>query len=394
MRGHIRTRRGPRGVSHQIVVYAGVDERGRRRYVRETIDGSKRDAERRLSQLIAAVDTGQAGASSHARVSELVEIWWEACTGQLSPNTRVGYRGMLRRYILPTLGTRRIDKVKPLDLERWYARLVAGTDATSTRPLSPLTVRKVHVLLSGIFSAAVRWGWLPVSPVQRARAPRVVMKPVEAPEPEEIARALDAAEATGDVELHVFLRLSAALGTRRGETAALHWCDVDLEHGDVFVHRSLAPDEFDPTFVLEKDTKTHASARLAIDEETVAIVKHFRNEARQVALAFGIVLDDDAYVFSPHPSRLVPFHPDHFGHKWDRLRKKIGLAHVRLHDFRHFHGTELAAAGVPMTVVRDRLRHSNLRTTSMYAHLRRALDRVAADAIGDALPRARRGTPG
>jgi hypothetical protein len=41
-----------------------------------------------------------------------------------------------------------------------------------------------------------------------------------------------------------------------------------------------------------------------------------------------------------------------------------------------------------MTVVRDRLRHSNLRTTSMYAHGRRALDRVAADAIGDALKRA------
>jgi integrase len=57
---------------------------------------------------------------------------------------------------------------------------------------------------------------------------------------------------------------------------------------------------------------------------------------------------------------------------------------------RHFPGTELASAGVPMTVVRDRLRHSNLRTTPMYAHGRRALDRVAADAIRDALKRARK----
>ena len=78
-------------------------------------------------------------------------------------------------------------------------------------------------------------------------------------------------------------------------------------------------------------------------------------------------------------------HLDHFGKQWERLRKRIGLSHVRLHDFRHFHGTELASAGVPMTVVRDRLRHSNLRTTSMYAHGRRALDRAAADAIGATL---------
>jgi hypothetical protein len=38
-----------------------------------------------------------------------------------------------------------------------------------------------------------------------------------------------------------------------------------------------------------------------------------------------------------------------------------------------------------MTVVRDRLRHSDIRTTSIDAHGRRALDRAAADAIDAAL---------
>ena len=80
-------------------------------------------------------------------------------------------------------------------------------------------------------------------------------------------------------------------------------------------------------------------------------------------------------MFSQDVAGAVPWHPDHFGHQWARLRKKIGLEHVRLHDFRHFHGTELAAAGVPMTVVRDRLRHSDIRTTSIYADGRRASDR-------------------
>jgi integrase len=178
----------------------------------------------------------------------------------------------------------------------------------------------------------------------------------------------------------VFLRLSAALGTRRSETAALHWCDIDFDAGDVHVHRGLAPVETDTKRVTEKGTKTHANARLSIDEETVAILKRFRGTVLQIALACGIALDDDSYVFSPEPHGRVAFHPDHFSKKWDRLRRKLGMQTIRLHDFRHFHGTELAAAGVPMTVVRDRLRHSNLRTTSMYA-----LDREAADAIGRAL---------
>jgi len=373
---------GSRGTSYELRVYAGVDESGKRRYIVETVRGSRRDAEKRLAQLITAADSGQAASTSKARLSELVDAWWEACTSHLSPHARIGYRGMLRRYVLPTFGSRRIDKLKPLELERWYARLMAGPP-----PLSPLTVRKIHTLLSGILSTAVRWGWLPVSPLAHVRAPRAVLKAMRAPEPEEIALALQAA-AQFDEELHVFLRLSAALGTRRGETAALHWCDIDLDAGDVHVHRGLAPVEADPRQVLEKGTKTHANARLAIDEETVATLQRFRVRAIENALAFGMAFNKDSYVFSPEPGGRVPWHPDHFGGQWERLRKKLGLDQIRLHDWRHFHGTELASAGVPMTVVRDRLRHSNIRTTSIYAHGRRALDRVAADAIGEALKKA------
>jgi integrase len=120
------------------------------------------------------------------------------------------------------------------------------------------------------------------------------------------------------------------------------------------------------------------------------VLRRFRAQAVQIALACGVPFDDDGYVLSPDAARRVPWHPDHFGKQWERLRKKLGMEHVRLHDWRHFHGTELAAAGVPMTVVRDRLRHSNLRTTSMYAHPRRALDRDAAIVIGRALSSSRR----
>ncbi len=384
MRGHIRVRKGSRGTSYELRLYAGVDESGKRRYIVETVRGSRRDAEKRLAQLITAADSGQARSTSKARLSELVDEWWEACTSHLSPHTRIGYLGMLRRYVLPTFGSRRIDKLKPLELERWYAKLMAGPP-----PLSPLTVRKIHTLLAGILSTAVRWGWLPVSPLAHVRAPKAVLKAMRAPEPEEIALALQVAEEF-DEELHVFLRLSAALGTRRGETAALHWCDIDLDSGDIHVHRGLAPVEADPRQVLEKGTKTHANARLAIDEETLATLQRFRVRAIENALAFGMAFNNDSYVFSPEPGGRVPWHPDHFGGQWERLRKKLGLDHIRLHDWRHFHGTELASAGVPMTVVRDRLRHSNIRTTSMYAHGRRALDRAAADAIGESLRKAHR----
>jgi hypothetical protein len=73
MRGHIRVRTGPRGTTYQLVVFVGVDERGKSRYLRETVAGSKRDAEKRLAQLIAAVDGGQGqGAVSRAPLSRML----------------------------------------------------------------------------------------------------------------------------------------------------------------------------------------------------------------------------------------------------------------------------------------------------------------------------------
>ena len=104
MRGHIRVRRGPRGTSYQLSVYAGRDADGRDRYVRETVRGSRRDAERRLAQLVPSVGTGERGPSPGVLLAELVDAWWDAATGQLSPHTCIGYRGMLERYVLPGVG--------------------------------------------------------------------------------------------------------------------------------------------------------------------------------------------------------------------------------------------------------------------------------------------------
>jgi integrase len=388
VRGHIRVRKGPRGTTYQLVVYAGVGDDGRVRYLYETVDGSRRDAENRLAELVADVNAGRRGASRVVTVKALADAWWDAMTGHLSPNTRIGYRGVLDRHIMPTLGRRRIDKIKPADLDRWYAQLAAGSAPTSRKPMRAQSVRNVHNLLSGMFSTAVRWGWLPVSPVANTRPPRGASMSFEAPEPEDVARALAAAEAM-DPELHAFLRFSAAVGTRRSETSALQWRDLDLDAGEVTIRRALAHDDQDPTVIVVKDTKTHATARLALDPETVAVLRSLRARNIENALACGIALAEDAFVFSPRPDGSETWSIDHFSRQWIRLRARLGLERVRLHDFRHFHGTELAAAGVPMTTVRDRLRHSNLRTTSIYAHGRRAADQAAAEAIGHALPRKR-----
>ena len=121
MRGSIRKR----GSSWQLAVYVGY-ERGRSRYRYETVTGNRRDAERRLTQLMADVDSGRLGPSRAGTLEDLATAWWDARADQLSPTTRREYRRLVDRRILPVLGSKRVDRIKPADIERYYASLRRG----------------------------------------------------------------------------------------------------------------------------------------------------------------------------------------------------------------------------------------------------------------------------
>lgn len=59
-----------------------------------------------------------------------------------------------------------------------------------------------------------------------------------------------------------------------------------------------------------------------------------------------------------------------------------GLPHMRYHDLRHSAASFLAAQGVPITVAKDILGHSDIRlTANIYTHVLDAAKEEAADAL-------------
>lgn len=62
-------------------------------------------------------------------------------------------------------------------------------------------------------------------------------------------------------------------------------------------------------------------------------------------------------------------HYTHIAHTWQRLRKKAGLPHLRLHDLRHTYASMLVNAGESLYVVQQCLGHADGRVTQRYAHL-------------------------
>jgi integrase len=383
----IRERQGKKGAVFQLVVYAGHDERGRDRYARRTLTGvSRREAEKVHAQLMLDVQHGRTGPSRSLTVAQLAEQWWEAQAGDLSPSTRIGYRGWLDTRVLPHFGRKRISAVTTADVERWFGQLRDGP-----RPLGIRSIRGCRTVLSAMFRAAVRWGYLPSSPVERARVPKAPRWTPRAPEPEHVAARIAAAEAR-DLDIGLFARTAVALGARRGELAALRWTDIDLDRGIVDIRRAVVNGDERGSGqrrgarVTVKDTKTHAERIVAVDPATVQMLRAMRARHVERALACGVSYATDAYLWPGNIEGTQPCPPDRFSAAWIEIDKGVNDgAHVRLHDLRHFHGTMLVGAGVPLPSVRDRLGHTSVMVTDIYVDGRTEWDQRSAEIIGAVL---------
>jgi integrase len=414
-----------RGSGLQVQVYAGRDPfTGRKRWVSRQVAGQTKAAYRQAkkveAELLEQVDRGEQRGSPTRTVGELVERWftWRQQVRPISPVTVANYRGAIDRYLLPALGRAKVREVDAATLDALYAQVrahggkcrhcwtrirrgepplrageryrpqpdadeqVHQPDCVRGWALSASAVREVHTVLSGAFKQAVAWGWTSHNPAKLATPPSAGKSRVSPPAATDVARLLTTAMAE-DPELGLFLRLAVVLGARRGELCGLKWREVDLDGGEVLIAGSVARVAGRP--LLDKDTKTHAKRRVAIGAETVELLKAHRLRQAETALACGVSLPPDAYVFSRAADAGKPVSPEWITHRLQDLTDRLGVR-ARLHDLRHFMVTQLVAGGVDLRTVSGRAgRADGHMTLGTYAHFQQAQDRQAAEFMDELL---------
>jgi integrase len=382
MRGHLRQR----GDAWELRAYAGVDPvTNRQKYVTRTFRGGKRDAEEALARLVTEV-SGGGQAAQDATVGDLLRQWLDLAKPELSPTTARGYEWIIKAYVLPTLGKVPLARLRTAQLDRFYAKLrdEGGRDG---KPLSAATVRQVHAIVRRALHQGVRWGWITVNPAALASPPRVRGRKLEPPAPAGVIALVEAANAK-DPDFGCYLLLAATTGARRGEVCGLHWSDLDLDGQAVTISRSVV--EAEHSQLVEKDTKTHAARRIALDPGTVETLRAHKERCATRAAACDARLSETGYVFSPDPDGVRPWAPNDVTKDFIRLRNSVGLGRVRLHDLRHFTATRMLGAGVPVRTVSGRLGHANAATTlDVYAHFIEESDKEAADKLGALLTKTR-----
>ena len=389
MRGSIRVIQ--KGKRYEVRVALGRDPlTGRYRQKSVSVRGTRREAERVLRKLIEEVEAAavptSATAVPEARVTfgELLQQWIDhKDNGERSPTTITRYRQCIDQHLVPALGHLPIGRLTPKAFDDLYRKLL--------RTLAPATVLKNHLVARSALDTAVRWGWLDRNPARFAEVPKARRATVQPPTTAELARLVTLAETTDPV-FAVVLRVGAATGARRGELCGLRWSDVDFDVGTVVIERGVIVVDGG---VEVRPTKTHNRRVVALDDGTLSVLRSHRRREAQTALAAGVTLAPDAYVFSRRPGGTHPLRPDNCTSVFVALRDAAGMSGFSMKDAtRHLAATRLIGAGIDVRTVAGRLGHARASTTlDVYSHFLPERDRDAAKVLGallDAPTRARR----
>lgn len=375
MPGSMR-QRGER--SWNLRVYAGRDPvTGRKVSVERTVRGTKREASKVLAALVAEVDSRPVVSAGKGTVAELCREWLAHATPSFSPKTVETTRMYIEDPIVPLLGSIKVAKLTPTDLDRFYRQLLQV--GRSRGPYAPATIRRVHGILRRALTQGVRWGWIAHNPATDASPPKVPLKELKPPDPAQVVRVFNAAQ-EADPELATFIMLAASSGARRGELLALRWRDLDLEHGRLSIERGIVRVGDD---IVEQGTKTHQSRRISLDGGTVSALKGHHARMEERAAAASVAITTESFVFTHAVDGSSPWHPDSTSRAFRNICQQAGVTGIRLHDLRHYVATRLLAAGVDVRTVAGRLGHRNPSTTlNVYSHFVPETDQEAAEALG------------
>jgi len=418
-----------RGSSWWVVVYAGRDPLTGKKRQKTGTARTRPEARELEARLLQEARAGRHRAPGTQTVAELLDAWyqWRPRARAISPRTLATYRSYIDHKLTPGLGKLPIGRVTTATLDQFLTHLsergsrcqhcyhrerlglpplragdrwrprpdlrerVHQTDCAGGLPMSPSAVRDVHAILSGAFKLAQVWGWRADNPVELSTRPAVERADVHPPNVRDAERLIEAAM-TDDPELGLFVILAIVLGARRGEVCRLRWSHVDLERGEILVGGRIVT--MSGALLDQEWTKNRSKRRVAVGPTALELLRARRVEQAKEALACGVSLPADAYVFSHEPDGAKPIRPDGVSHRFAALAKRLGIA-CRLHDLRHFMVTQLISAGVDVRTVSGRAGHRDGGRTTLgtYAHFQAAQDRQAAEVMEGLISLPRSGPP-
>ena len=255
-----------------------------------------------------------------------------------------------RQHLSPVFGARELADIQRHEVEGWLHGLSSGG-------LAPATCNRILAVFKTICSLAVMRGLLPAgqSPCAGVSPFKIHTQRERYLSRDEARRLMRALEKSDRPEAFA-IRLLLLTGARKSEVLKARW-----EHVRLDLRLLIVP--------LSKSGKPR---HIPLSDEAITVIRSIPRQQGTPWLFPGHAPGkplSDLYLF------------------WNRLRRSIGLADVRIHDLRHTFASFLVNAGHSLYEVQKLLGHSDPRTTMRYAHLEQASLVAVAETVSVFLAR-------
>lgn len=317
----------------------------------------KEREEKNINPLLANVDQD----SDDLTLNEWLDIWLSDYLSDIKHGTLVSYKSLSNNHIRKELGKYKLKNLKPPVIQKFYNNL-------KNQGLSPKYIKNIHGCLHRALDMAVKVEYIEknyTSVCSIAKGNPEEVNPLTEEEQKKLFAAMKGAE-------YEYLYITDIFtGLRCGELIGLTWDCIDFEKGIIIIKRQIVQIR-ERGAKYEWGTPKNGKGRILAPAPFVMdVLKKQQEKQAQAREAAGKLWNEGEF------KNLVFTHPDgsHLSQptvwkQFQKLLKKAGLEHHRVHDLRHTFAVNSLRAGDDIKTLQENMGHySAAFTLDRYGHV-------------------------
>lgn len=337
-------------------------------------------------------------ATSNPTIAGYLNAWLdEVVRPTLAPTTVLNYAMFIRLYIVPNIGSKRLDRLSVRDVQTWVNALRVSCqccdqdkDRRRANPRccaigmcceqtpSEWTVRQAWAVLSAGLAQAVREELLTRNVAAMVRMPMPRSRKRTVWSVDDVKEFLQNSLQEHD-PLHAAYVLMLVLGLRRGELLGLSWQDVDLEKGEAQIQWQIQRISGE---LVRRPTKTESSdATLPLPDICIDALRAHRAMTNRWKLKAGESWQESGLVFTTRYGLAID--PRNFNRSFKRRAQVASVPVIPVHSTRRTCASLLVELGVHPRVAMAIMRHSQIAVTmNIYSQVASSSAREALSNLG------------